>query len=155
MNNQQLTSNLLKRDLYKAIKRMEREQLSNYISNVYIKGYEAGRKAAAPNALMNALRDTLLSVADIGPTRADAIIKRLSDTLKLDAATEQPKPAPPSDAVKRLATELYDCGMDCCKICVHDRECNAPENYQEDAETERDKCIAGIVSFAEGGDGNE
>lgn len=151
MNNQQLTSNLLKRDLYKAIKRMEREQLSNYISNVYIKGYEAGRKAAAPNALMNALRDTLLSVADIGPTRADAIIKRLSDTLKLDAATEQPKPAPASDAVKRLATELYDCGMDCCKICVHDRECNAPENYQEDAENDRDKCIAGIVSFAEGG----
>ena len=29
MNNQQPTSNLLKRDIYKAIKRMEREQLSN------------------------------------------------------------------------------------------------------------------------------
>lgn len=154
MNNQQPTSNLLKRETYKAIKRMEREQLSAYVSNIYIKGFEAGRKAAAPNALLNALRDTLLSVADIGPTRADAIIKRLSDTMKLDAAAEQPKPAPASDAVKRLATELYDCGMDCCKICVHDHECNAPENYWEDAENfvlDRDKCIAGIVSFAEGG----
>ena len=106
MNNQQPTSNLLKRDIYKAIKRMEREQLSNYVSNVYIKGYEAGRKASTPNALLNALRDTLLSVADIGPTRADAIIKRLSDTMKLDATAEQPNPAPASDAVKRLATEL-------------------------------------------------
>ncbi len=123
MNNQQPTSNLLKRETYKAIKRMEREQLSAYVSNIYIKGFQAGQKAAAPNALLNAFRDTLLSVADIGPTRADAIIKRLSDTLKLDAAAEQPKPAPASDAVKRLATELYDCGMDCCKICVHDRPC--------------------------------
>ena len=34
MNNQQPTSNLLRRETYKAIKRMEREQLSNYISNV-------------------------------------------------------------------------------------------------------------------------
>ena len=155
MNNQQPTSNLLKRETYKAIKRMEREQLSAYVSNIYIKGFQAGQKAAAPNALLNAFRDTLLSVADIGPTRADAIIKRLSDTLKLDAAAEQPKPAPASDAVKRLATELYDCGMDCCKICVHDRECNAPENYREDAENDRDKCIAGVVCFAEGGGGNE
>ncbi len=155
MNNQQPTSNLLKRDIYKAIKRMEREQLSNYVSNVYIKGYEAGRKASTPNALLNALRDTLLSVADIGPTRADAIIKRLSDTMKLDATAEQPNPAPASDAVKRLATEFYNCGMDCCKICVHDRECNAPENYREDAEIDRDKCIAGVVCFAEGGGGNE
>ena len=41
--------------------------------------------------------------------------------------------------------------MDCCKIYVHDRECNAPENYREDAENDRDKCIAGIVSFADTG----
>ena len=77
MNNQPNTSNLLKRDTYKMIKRMEREQLSAYISNIYIKGFEAGRKAATPNTLLDALRDTLISVADIGPTRADAIIKRL------------------------------------------------------------------------------
>lgn len=36
MNNQQPTSNLLKRETYKAIKRMEREQLSAYVSNIYI-----------------------------------------------------------------------------------------------------------------------
>ena len=114
MNNQQPTSNLLKRDIYKAIKRMEREQLSNYVSNVYIKGYEAGRKASTPNALLNALRDTLLSVADIGPTRADAIIKRLSDTMKLDATAEQPNPAPASDAYRVcrifISNVLWICG---------------------------------------------
>lgn len=158
MNNQPNTSNLLKRDTYKMIKRMEREQLSAYISNIYIKGFEAGRKAATPNTLLDALRDTLISVADIGPTRADAIIKRLSEAMKLGGAAEQPKTQEPTtaatDAEKILAGAVYDCGMDCCKICVHDRECNAPENYREDAENDRDKCIAGIVSFAEGG-GNE
>lgn len=98
MNNQPNTSNLLKRDTYKMIKRMEREQLSAYISNIYIKGFEAGRKAATPNTLLDALRDTLISVADIGPTRADAIIKRLSEAMKLGGAAEQPKTQEPTTA---------------------------------------------------------
>lgn len=47
MNNQQNTQKLaLKRETYKALKRMDREQLSEYITNLYIKGYEAGKKGS-------------------------------------------------------------------------------------------------------------
>ena len=158
MNNQPPTSNLLKRETYKAIKRMEREQLSAYVSNIYIKGFQAGQKAAAPNALLNAFRDTLLSVADIGPTRADAIIKRLSEAMKLGGAAEQPKTQEPTtaatDAEKILAGAVYDSGMDCCKLCIHNAECNAPDNYSEDAGSDRDKCIEGLIRYAKGGNAN-
>ena len=158
MNNQPNTSNLLKRDTYKMIKRMEREQLSAYISNIYIKGFEAGRKAATPNTLLDALRDTLISVADIGPTRADAIIKRLSEAMKLGGAAEQPKTQEPAtaatDAEKILAGAVYDSGMDCCKLCIHNAECNAPDNYSEDAGSDRDKCIEGLIRYAKGGNAN-
>lgn len=159
MNNQPNTSNLLKRDTYKSIKRMEREQLSVYISNIYIKGFEAGRNAATPTTLMSALRDTLISVADIGPTRADAIIKRLSETMKLGGAADQPKTQDPTttatDAEKILAGAVYDSGMDCCKLCIHNAECNAPDNYSEDAGSDRDKCIEGLIRYAKGEKNND
>jgi len=35
----------IKRDDYKAIKRMDRIQLSEYLSRVWKRGYEAGKKA--------------------------------------------------------------------------------------------------------------
>jgi len=38
----------MKRDDYKAIKRMNKAELTAYLSRVYMRGYEAGLKAAAP-----------------------------------------------------------------------------------------------------------
>lgn len=35
----------IKRDDYKAIKRMDRSQLSEYLRRVWMRGYEAGRNA--------------------------------------------------------------------------------------------------------------
>lgn len=69
---------LLSRAVYKLIKSMDREQLFNYITNVYVKGFEAGRKAAAPDQLLRTVREGLIDI--VGPTRADAIIKKLGDT---------------------------------------------------------------------------
>ena len=69
---------LLSRAVYKHIKGMDREQLSNYITNVYVKGYEAGRKAATPDQLLRTVREGLIDI--VGPARADAIIKKLGDT---------------------------------------------------------------------------
>lgn len=37
----------MKRDDYKAVKRMDRIQLSAYVERVYTRGYDAGLKAAA------------------------------------------------------------------------------------------------------------
>ena len=39
----------IKRDDYKAIKRMDRIQLSDYLIRVWKRGYEAGKKAIAVN----------------------------------------------------------------------------------------------------------
>ena len=39
----------IKRDDYKAIKRMDRSQLSEYLRRVWMRGYEAGQKAIKIN----------------------------------------------------------------------------------------------------------
>ena len=71
---------LLSRTVYKRIKAMDREQLSDYVTKVYLSGFEAGRKAATPDLLLRTIREELLSIPGIGPTRADAILKRMGDT---------------------------------------------------------------------------
>ena len=38
----------MKRDDYKAVKRMDRIQMTEYVKTVYKRGYDAGFKAAAP-----------------------------------------------------------------------------------------------------------
>lgn len=82
---------LLSRATYKKIKAMDREQLSAYVANVYIKGFEAGRKAATPDVLMRTFREVLMDIDGIGPTRADAIMKKLGDTFIVKEA--EPAPA--------------------------------------------------------------
>ena len=81
---------LLSRTVYKRIKAMDREQLSDYVTKVYLSGFEAGRKAATPDLLLRTIREELLSIPGIGPTRADAILKRMGDTFatKQEEATE-------------------------------------------------------------------
>lgn len=74
---------LLSRTTYKRIKALDREGLSKYVTNVYLNGYEAGRKAGTPDVLMRTFREVLLSIDGIGPTRADAIMKKLGDTFAL------------------------------------------------------------------------
>ena len=74
---------LLSRATYKRIKGMDREQLSDYVTKVYINGFEEGRKAATPDILMRTFREVLMSIDSIGPTRADAIMKKLADTFAL------------------------------------------------------------------------
>lgn len=154
MNNQQNTQKLaLKRETYKALKRMDREQLSEYITNLYIKGYEAGKKAATPNNLMSAIRNTLLGVADIGPTRADAIMKHLADVLGGGEQKTAPDAAQEATHSENFLVEaLYNTGCDLCKMCVHDAECNAPENFNEDESVPKEKCIAGVLEYAKTND---
>ena len=77
------TKRLLSRATYKRIKSLDREQLSDYVANVYVSGYEAGRKAGTPDVLMRTVHDVLLSIDGIGPTRAAAIMKKLGYTYAL------------------------------------------------------------------------
>ena len=75
--------NLLSRTTYKRIKNMDREEISKYVTSIYLNGFEAGRKAATPDLLLRTFREVLLSIDSIGPTRADAIMKKLGDTFAL------------------------------------------------------------------------
>lgn len=68
----------LSRRTYKFIKGMDRAALSAYVSKVYLTGFEAGRKAATPDVLFRAIRETLLSTEGIGEIRADAIMEKLA-----------------------------------------------------------------------------
>lgn len=38
---------MMRRDDYKAVKRMDKAQMENYLQTIYRRGYEAGVKAAA------------------------------------------------------------------------------------------------------------
>lgn len=46
MSNTNLNTTGIKRDDYKAIKRMDRMQLSEYLSRVWKRGYKAGQETA-------------------------------------------------------------------------------------------------------------
>lgn len=81
---------LLSRLAYRRIKGMDRAELSDYVTKVYLNGYEAGRKAATPDLLLRTFREVLLSIDSIGPTRADAIMKKLSDTFALKKKADEP-----------------------------------------------------------------
>ena len=81
---------LLSRATYKKIKSMDRSELSECFAKVYQNGYEAGRKATTPDLLLRTFREVLLSIDSIGPTRADAIMKKLSDAFALKEKEGEP-----------------------------------------------------------------
>lgn len=82
---------LLSRSTYKKIKNMDREQLSAYVTRLYVNGFEAGRKAAAPDIMMRTFREALLSIDSIGPTRADAIMKKFGEMFAMkEEAVQEP-----------------------------------------------------------------
>lgn len=81
---------LLSRATYKRIKSMDRNQISDYVTKVYINGFEEGRKAGTPDVLMRTFREVLMSIDSIGPTRADAIMKKLADTFALKEKKDEP-----------------------------------------------------------------
>ena len=81
MNNQQNTQKLaLKRETYKALKRMDREQLSEYITNLYIKGYEAGK--GQPSFDKQYVRDWLKANPDSDYLLPEEVVTKTVDKYK-------------------------------------------------------------------------
>lgn len=94
------------RDTYKRIKHMDRAEVSAFITNIYIKGYEAGKKAVAPNALINAFRELLISVDSIGPTRADAIMRKFAEKFGNGAGTPQETEEKPEESGEEVGENV-------------------------------------------------
>lgn len=84
-------SQQISRSTYKRIKSMDRIQLSNYITRIYLTGFEAGRKAGTPDVLLRTIREQLLDTEGIGPTRADAIMKKLGGIFTPQASEAVPE----------------------------------------------------------------
>ena len=76
---------VISRATMKSIKAMDREKLSEYITGIYIEGFKAGRKKSTPDDILKAFREVLISVDSIGPTRADAIMKKFSQFFGVDS----------------------------------------------------------------------
>ena len=104
--------NLLSRTTYKRIKNMDREEISKYVTSIYLNGFEAGRKAATPDLLLRTFREVLLSIDSIGPTRADAIMKKLGDTFALKENDDEPTEAVGNPTETEGTTEeVHDDGL--------------------------------------------
>ena len=93
----------ISRATYKRIKSMDRVQLSNYITRIYLTGFEAGRKAGTPDVLFRTIRELLLDTEGIGEIRANAIMKKLGAIFAPQASeepTEETAGTPAEDAPK-------------------------------------------------------
>lgn len=65
MSEAKAANGLMKRDDYKAIKRMDREQMTAYLKRVYMRGYEAGCKATAKTDAVDITTET--DKSDLAP----------------------------------------------------------------------------------------
>lgn len=66
----------LNRKMYKDIKKMDHGQMSSFCQDVYIRGYEAGRKASEGLSEDEVLQ-TVLQVKGIGEKKAHDIVSAL------------------------------------------------------------------------------
>ena len=75
---------ILNRKQYKDVKRLDREQMESYLINLYMEGYEDGRKSV-PGVDVTAIRGIISSIKGIGEKRTDEIIKRIEEAFKEDS----------------------------------------------------------------------
>lgn len=73
---------VLNRKLYKEIKKMDHQQMSDYLSRYYMNAYNQGKKDSE-GLKADELREILLSVKGIGPAKTEnimaAVIKALEE----------------------------------------------------------------------------
>lgn len=72
---------ILNRKTYKGIKKFDREQMENYLVNLYMEGYEDGRKDV-PGIDISRIKGIVMSVKGVGEKRADEIVQRIEETFK-------------------------------------------------------------------------
>lgn len=65
-------------------RRFDREQMESYLINLYMEGYEDGRKSV-PGVDVTEIRGIISSIKGIGEKRTDEIIKRIEEVFKEDS----------------------------------------------------------------------
>ncbi len=69
-----LKENLLNREIYKKIKRMDRQQIESFLAKVYVQGYEDGKEAAEAADFKIQLVEILNKTKGVGPKTFDNIM---------------------------------------------------------------------------------
>ena len=64
---------VLNRKVYKEIKKMDHQQMSNYLSNLYLDAYNQGQKDAE-GLRADELKEIILSVKGIGESKSKSIM---------------------------------------------------------------------------------
>lgn len=72
---------MLTRKQYKAIKKMDHNDMNGWIANVYKSGYNDGRESV-PGIDFEEAKRVILEIRGIGEKKAEAIIEKLRNTLK-------------------------------------------------------------------------
>ena len=72
---------VLNRKMYKEIKKMDHQDMSNYLSRYYMNAYNQG-KEDSEGLKADKLREILLTVKGIGPTKTESIMEAVGKALE-------------------------------------------------------------------------
>lgn len=71
---------VLNRKMYKDIKRMDHQEMSNYLSRFYMNAYDQG-KEDAEGLKADEMKEVLLTVKGIGPAKTENIMEAVEKAL--------------------------------------------------------------------------
>lgn len=80
-----MSQQIMTRELYKKLKKMDRRDMESYLVNLYqeafMDGYEK-HKSSAPSVDLNKLQEKLLEIKGIGKVKAEAILGIIKESME-------------------------------------------------------------------------
>lgn len=70
------SKNILRREDYRRVKKMDRSQFENFCKSLYMQGYQDGRESV-PGIDISQVKDAIAETKGIGARRLDAIMKSI------------------------------------------------------------------------------
>lgn len=70
---------LITRKQYKAVKKMDRQEMENFLAKVYVQGYEDGKEAAEMADFKIKLVQLLKKTKGVGPKTTEKILQTLRE----------------------------------------------------------------------------
>ena len=67
---------ILRREDYKRVKKMDRQEMEEFCKNLYINGYNDGRESV-PGIDINQVKDAILETKGIGQNRLESIMESI------------------------------------------------------------------------------
>lgn len=77
---------LLNRKRYKQVKAMDRQQMCDFVVNIYAEGFKDGADSSVPDTKTipeSKLKEALLHIKGIGETKADLILQEIKPLIDI------------------------------------------------------------------------